>query len=222
MRSSTLAIIPLFGLCLLPVAEAHITLTSPSPRTSSQKVGPCGSGDSVRGPAQTYQPGETITVEWDETVDHVGHYRIAFDTDGNDDFPLPNNPDDDFPSILVDQIEDRSGGGLYSQEVTLPDMECDNCTLQLIQVMTTSVPYNSFYFQCADITLSNGAPGSPDAGGGGDGDGDGGSTEPTSGGCSSSGGTTGASALLLAGLGLGLVLRRRQRARLCRARVRRR
>jgi uncharacterized protein (TIGR03382 family) len=143
-------------------------------------------------------------VRWDETVDHPGHYRIAFDDDGNDDFPLPNNPNDNFPSVLVDQIEDRGGGGKYSQEITFPDIECDNCTLQLIQVMTTSVPYNSFYFQCADITLSSSAPDTPDAGSnnnGGDPD--------DGGGCSASGTSVSPiGALLMVLLALGWSRRR--------------
>jgi MYXO-CTERM domain-containing protein len=163
------------------LAVAHTTLTYPPPRTLSNKAEPCGASGSVRGDTvSTFKPGETITVTWDETVDHPGHYRIAFDTDGDDDFPNPNTPDDAFPSVLVDQIPDRSGGGLYSQDITFPDVECDNCTLQLIQIMTTSVPYNSFYYQCADITLSSSAPDGPDGGTGGGGGGGGSSP---SGGC---------------------------------------
>ncbi len=197
-------------------ADAHIALDSPSARSSSQKQGPCGTTGSVRGPAQTFAPGQTITVTWDETVDHVGHYRIAFDLDGDDDFPNPVTPDDNFPSVLVDQIVDRSGGGRYTQAVTLPDVECDNCTLQLMQIMTTNVPYNSFYYQCADIVLSNSAPGEADAGGdgtgsdaGGDSGGGGGGGGASTGGCNSSG-----SSSALAGLGLlafsALAIRRRR------------
>jgi hypothetical protein len=101
-------------------------------------------------------------------------------------FEIPNQPTDDFPATLVNQIADKAGG-LYSQEITFPDAECDNCTLQLIQVMTTNVPYNSFYFQCSDIVLSNDAPGGADAGDNGGADGGGGTAGPTTGGCSTSG-----------------------------------
>ena len=150
-------------------ASAHIALTSPVPRTVDQKAGPCGATGSTRGSKVTaYRPGETITVEWDETVDHPGHYRIAFDDDGNDSFQIPSRPDDAFPQTLADQIADR-GGGHYKQQITLPNMSCTNCTLQLIQVMTTTVPYNSFYFQCADLVLGDDAepgPGPADANGG--------------------------------------------------------
>jgi hypothetical protein len=51
--------------------------------------------------------------------------------------------------------------------VTLPDLVCDNCTLQVIQVMYDKPPYttpgNDIYYQCADLVLRvGGAP--PDAG----------------------------------------------------------
>jgi len=122
-------------------AHAHTSLTYPPPRTDANKIVPCGADGSTRTTTVTeFSPGETITVTWDEYIDHPGHFRIAFDSDGNDDFPLPNNPNDDFPSILVDQIPDRQGGGVYEQQVTLPNIECDKCTLQLIQIMTTRVP----------------------------------------------------------------------------------
>ncbi len=140
-------------------------MTYPSPRTLAQKQGPCGATGSQRGAnVGLFEPGDTITVTWDETIDHPGHYRLAFDESGDDDFPDPFSPDDDFPAILVDQIADRSGGGAYSQEITFPDVECEDCTLQLVQIMTVQVPYNSFYFQCADITLRAGGGPDPDPG----------------------------------------------------------
>lgn len=147
-------------------AQAHIALTFPPPRTADQKAGPCGTLGSVRGGnVTTFQPGETITVEWDETVDHPGHFRIAFDDAGDDAFQNPNNPDDNFRSTLVEPIADKSGGH-YTQQVTLPTQPCASCTLQLMQIMTTAVPYNSFYYQCADITTSGDpvAPGEVDGG----------------------------------------------------------
>src|SRR5687767_5344915 len=52
--------------------------------------------------------------------------------------------------------------------ITLPNMTCENCTLQLIQLMTDKPPYtvdatsDDIYFQCADIALRG--PGGTDAG----------------------------------------------------------
>ncbi len=141
-------------------ASAHLNLLSPPPRTTSLKSGPCGAADSVRGGVvSTFLPGQTITVTWDEFVDHPGHFRIAFDDDGQDIFVDPKGFEDisGGPGVLIDGIADRSGGGMYSQEVTLPDIECDNCTLQVIQVMSDKAPYgdgNDMYYQCADLVLS--------------------------------------------------------------------
>lgn len=149
------------SLVVLPsVASAHIAMTDPPARSTAQKEGPCGAAGSVRGDRVTvFRPGETIVVSWNETVDHASHYRIAFDVDGDDDFVAPAGRDDLYNSdaVLVDGIADRVGGS-YTQEVTLPDIECERCTLQLIQVMYGS----GNYFQCADIAL-RAAPGT-DAG----------------------------------------------------------
>lgn len=184
MRSSLVVA----SLLISGTASAHIAMTVPAPRTAEQKTGPCGAAGSTRGTnVTTFAPGETITVEWDETVDHPGHYRIAFDDDGND-FQNPNNPGDDFPGTMAEPIVDKVGGH-YTQQITLPTTPCDNCTLQLIQVMTTAVPYNSFYFQCADIRIAGDVP-DPDP----DPDGE------TSGGCSTGSGAGGGLALAIAAL----------------------
>jgi hypothetical protein len=173
-------------------ASAHIQLRSPAARTTLQKAGPCGAAGSTRGAAVTvFQPGETITLEWDETVDHPGHYRVAFDSDGDDAFINPMRATDKFSFTLVEPIADKVGGR-YTQQITLPMEPCTNCTLQLMQVMTTTEPYNSFYWQCADIQIGDGAM-PPDP------------TE-TSGGCSTSRGVG-----FVVALAIVLVLRRRRR-----------
>jgi hypothetical protein len=192
---SLLAVVAVQG-----TASAHVTLTSPPPRTLDNKAGPCGAAGSQRGTrVTTFAPGATITVEWDETIDHPGHYRIAFDDDGDDVFVNPNNPNDNFAFTLKEPIPDKVGGH-YTQQITLPTTPCASCTLQLMQIMTTQVPYNSFYYQCADISI--GGPGDPvDPG------------EPTSsgdgGGCSAgSGGSGGGPAALVI---LASVIARRSR-----------
>ncbi|MCY1006391.1 lytic polysaccharide monooxygenase [Nannocystis pusilla] len=147
-------------------ASAHIALSSPLPRHVEQKSGPCGVGpNDARGDeVATFQGGETIMVRWTETVDHPGHFRISFDNDGHDDFGDPAGYDDFYsnPAVLVDEIADKSGPQqMYEQAVTLPLMSCDNCTLQVIQVMTDKPPYevgtNDLYYQCADIVLMGAA-----------------------------------------------------------------
>lgn len=166
------------------------------------KDGPCGvTNDSrVEERVTVFEPGETITVTFNETIDHPGFFRVSFDNDGQDAFMFPTSRDDvvDPPvlPVLVDDITDK-GGGMYSQEVTLPNMECENCTLQLIQVMKAGDgPFleSDMYYQCADIALrsSGGAGGAGGAGGtsgaGGSGGTAGGAGGAASGGSGGSGG----------------------------------
>jgi len=147
-------------------AAAHLRVSSPQARSESLKQGPCGAGadDPRGGVVHTFKPGQAITVEWDEYVDHPGHYRISFDAEGQDDFVDPAGFDDvsGGPAVLLDGIPDRAGGGMYSQALTLPDVECDRCTLQVIQVMSDKPPYgdgNDLYYQCVDLVLSREASG---------------------------------------------------------------
>lgn len=152
-------------------AEAHVCLVYPMSRVgpecgarSPQKIGPCGiAGRSEH--VTVFRPGETITVELNETINHPSHYRIAFNAEG-DDFPDPVSIEDrgGHPSILLDGIEDLNDARQWV-EVTLPDVECDNCTLQLIQVMydkqgngfggASGGPDDNddLYYACADIVL---------------------------------------------------------------------
>lgn len=224
-------------------AAAHIHLTFPKSRTDlttgDQKQQHCGVPGYVRAnnPTRisTFAPGSTITVTWDETIQHPGYFRIALQPNGEV-FPIPpagagagGFPTEDRTGmtdaptgtlILADAIPD----GRVSMPITLPTTECANCTLQFIQVMTDNVPYtidvnsDDIYFNCADIVIQAGAtnPDPMDPGtGSGSGSGSGSDTDPgdpgdggtVEGGCST---TSNASGL---GLGFALLvgLRRRRR-----------
>lgn len=175
-------------------ADAHISLTYPPSRYDDQKSGPCGRGssDARTKKVSTFKPGQKITVAWDETVSHPGHYRISFDPDGQSGFVDPETADErnSAPTVLVDGIKDKTGTQSYTQEITLPDAPCDKCTLQLIQVMTDKPPYgdgNDLYYQCADIVLDPNATAPAEDGGTSSG---GTSSGETSSGGTSSGDTT--------------------------------
>jgi hypothetical protein len=169
--------------------RAHVCMDSPTSRVgpgcsaaSPQKVGPCG----VAGRSQyvtTFRPGETITVTLNETIDHPSHYRIAFNPDG-DSFEDPTSVDDKtgaHPYVLLDGIVDAEGLTPQSVQVTLPNLACTRCTLQLIQVMYDkgqngfggndgagpAVDNNDLYYACADLVLA-GEPVVSDAGTPGD------------------------------------------------------
>lgn len=159
---------------LLASAEgaAHLTLTTPVAReagaiigrgpNASLKQGPCGQIINGRtDKVSVFAPGETIEVSWDEFVNHRSYYRVAFDVDADDDFPSFPGPGAsehdpaaicpvDGKVILAYDREDRNGG-VHTLNVRLPDVECENCTLQVIQYMYESG--SPYYFQCADLAL---------------------------------------------------------------------
>jgi hypothetical protein len=167
-------------LTLGTVASAHVRLVYPQPRhptpgnvasSAMIKTGPCGcstmecpNGD-VRDPARVtvLEPGATIEVEFTETIQHPGFYRISFDQDGQDAFVPPPLARSSIQMgtpmlpVLKDNIAD-TGDEDYTTMVTLPNVECENCTLQLIQVMTTAMTWqaNDIYYTCADIALRSG------------------------------------------------------------------
>jgi hypothetical protein len=205
MRNSLFASL----LLIASPAAAHIALVYPPPRTAELKTGPCGAAGSTRGTNVTVlAPGATIDVKWNETINHPGHYRISFDPTGQD-FTVPLGFDDTSQSrnVLVDDIADNAApGASYTQTITLPNVACEACTLQVIQVMTDKPPYgdgNDIYYQCADLALRTGAPAPPDAGagnpaGGGDAGLDPTSPSTVSGGCQASTAPSSGAALVAA------------------------
>jgi hypothetical protein len=212
LRKSAAAIIaPALALALSLAtrpASAHIDLNEPPARfqdpLEDQKDGPCGAAGG-RANETALVAGQIIQIQWDEPIEHESYFRLAFLEDG-DAFPNPVafdefcDPDlDDW--CIEDNIEDGEIEGSFTYEWVVPDITCDNCTLQLIQVMLDDdgLQEDDLYFDCADVTIApeggstsastsasagggagdGGAPGVGGGGtgnaddGGGDGDGDG-------------------------------------------------
>lgn len=163
-------------------AAAHIRMLSPQARYGdAQKVGPCGVAGGERGPTElVLTPGATLELVFEEYINHPSHYRVSFDDDGDDDFRDPAGYDDYYshPSVLLDAIADEETPGPRTLRVQLPDVECERCTLQLVQVMYDKPPYttpgNDLYYQCVNLALRASADdgdfdaGSTDAGAWGD------------------------------------------------------
>lgn len=162
-------------------ARGHIRLLAPdswmteSALGDPQKVSPCGgeNGGVPTGAVTRFQPGETITVRWQETIYHPGHYRIAFTDDRNTLVDPVVTVDANQVSVsatiqsppvapvLLDGLYVRTdpngtGGTTFEQQVTLPNVTCAHCTLQLIQFMAGHGPPNYIYYHCADIELAAG------------------------------------------------------------------
>jgi MYXO-CTERM domain-containing protein len=185
------------------LAHAHITLTDPPARhpPADQKDGPCGTGpgDSRTTDPQKiteYTAGETITIEFTETIQHASTYRVMLSRTGDSGFINPTSFEDttldEASGELADGIEDLTPLSPpntpedHTIEVTLPDEPCEECTLQLIQLMREGAfDADSIYYQCADIVILPGAGG--------------GSGGASSGGASGSGGDVGSGGGLTTG-----------------------
>jgi len=183
-----------------------------------QKGSPCGPGSS--GPlgddvspvpesaaVTEVHAGDTITVDMQETIYHPGYFRIAL-AENRDDFTIP--PVDDpnscafdlekvptgaHDNVLMDglfKIEPMSGANRHlTQDVKLPDQPCDNCTLQIVQVMLNHGLSSCYYYHCANLKILP-ATGPAAAGSGG--------SAATSGtGGASAGATAGAGGIAVAG-----------------------
>jgi len=202
MRSISLLVVG--GLiALTSSASAHIKLTYPPARPggiNDVKDAPCGIAGSKRVASPTVlASGQKLIVTWDETVGHDGFFIVSFDDDGAD-FPIPLSQTavDNDKTFKLATVPDPSNNPLkqFQVEVPLPDIECDNCTIQLIQVMSTAKTWSEpdLYFHCSDVTLRRGAtpdppPGGRDGGPGGGGNPDAGTADPTAepGGCTTGG-----------------------------------
>ena len=57
--------------------------------------------------------------------------------------------------VLITGITGPVGSFLADYLLTLPDIECSNCTLQVIQFMYDD-PAAPYYFQCADLVIAAG------------------------------------------------------------------
>lgn len=175
------------GLCaavlaLSANAQAHIALRTPTARLAGDatnnelKQGPCGQASNGRTDnVHEFAPGETITVTIDEFIPHPGYFRIAFDDDGDDSFPIRADMDsidtaNDDPeavnpvdgTVILAYLLEGGSGGEHTAQVTLPNIECENCTLQVIQFMYNGVGNgrdDEYYYQCADLALRAGASG---------------------------------------------------------------
>ena len=155
LRSSLLAI---FGLLIFSgeaaLAHARWVLNGPTPPRSTSagiKTGPCGGvGRSSTPTALT--AGSVFTVKWEEVINHPGRFEIYFSEAG------------DAGWTLLKTVADTQDGAIgseshkYETQITLPYKTCEDCTLQLIQVMTENPASPSLYYSCADIRLVNGTP----------------------------------------------------------------
>lgn len=126
------------------------SITPPRDQSSGLKTPECGSVPRTATP-KVFKPGEVINVEWEETVNHLGYFMIRFSKENDTGFDN---------TVLVPQYIDDQNGDIengakhfFHTDVTLPNLNCDACTLQLVQVMQDPGKKVSNYYSCSDIQL---------------------------------------------------------------------
>jgi hypothetical protein len=171
----------------LPVsADAHFTLVEPpswlmeNRLGDPQKAGPCGGTSADAGtPTMTVTPvagGSKLHVKVQETVFHPGHYRIALAMRSRTE--LPPDPDvvtrdtekgawsvsasiqkPERPPVLVDGLwaHTERPTGPFETDVEIPNINCEKCTLQIIQFMAEhgrNRDGDFSYHHCADLKIT--------------------------------------------------------------------
>jgi hypothetical protein len=132
--------------------------TPPRNASTGLKSGPCGNVPRTQTPT-IYEAGQEIEVQWEETINHPGYFKVSFSKENDTDW-----------LVLLPRYNDTLNGRIeagathkYSATVKLPNLTCEKCTLQLIQVMVDtepkegeSLPPSSFYYSCSDVKLIKG------------------------------------------------------------------
>jgi len=187
MRATTTLVLISAALATVPaVTHAHFKLLEPASWIvendlgDPQKAGPCGGTNTDYG-KPTYAVtqaigGSALHVKVVETIYPPGHYRIALAV--NSPLELPVDPKAtteqtergprsvsaeimnpvQFP-VLADGLFPHQAkvDGPLEADVTLPNISCKKCTLQVIQFMEQHGPNNPgnyTYHHCANIQIT--------------------------------------------------------------------
>ncbi len=151
-----------------------ITPPRSTDKFSNLKFGPCGGSSAQnllpRGTKpKVFRTGESITVEWIETINHVGLF--LFNQLDNTNTAIPQFIIDNTPAGVNEvSVVDPDDGNLSGGEkqriktLTLSATECTECALQIIQEMwpfnatqrpTVASGGRTYYYSCSDIRIES-------------------------------------------------------------------
>lgn len=167
--------------------SSHFLLMEPTPtlilneRGDPQKPEPCGGTTHGSTPASNVvtpvRGGSQLHIKLKETVYHPGHYRIALAADPTGLPPDPETVTRDTekgpysvsakidknpkPPVLADGLfvhaERFPSGHIWETDIRIPNIDCENCTLQVIQWMAEHGfnPQGGYtYHHCAELKIS--------------------------------------------------------------------
>jgi hypothetical protein len=186
MKALTRSTIALALLLVPVVTQAHFKLLAPASwlieddRGDPQKAAPCGGTNTDFGkPTWAVTQaigGSAMHIKVQETIYHPGHYRVALAV--NSPTELPPDPkattmDTDRgprsvsaeimspvqPPVLADGLfaHQAKPDALFETDVTLPNISCRRCTLQVIQFMEQHAVNNPgmfTYHHCATVQIT--------------------------------------------------------------------
>ena len=151
-------------------------------RGDPQKAGPCGGTIADPGTPTNavtkVQGGQKLHIEIEETIYHPGHYRIALAV--KDISELPADPEtvtretergpwsvsakidpDPKPPVLVDGLFQHTTrpepGSFFETKLKIPNINCESCTLQVIQWMAEhglNKDGDFSYHHCATLKIT--------------------------------------------------------------------
>lgn len=157
----------------LLILLGHIKLTAPESFQvtdqygNPQKTANCGGSGTASNVVTTVEAGSQLTVTWNETIFHPGHFRLSIGRSASEFITPAVTPDmnSQCGSVPIEStpayptIEDgvfvhttQGGSSTYSKTITVPMMSCENCVLQLMQFMGRH-PAPCFYYQCATLKI---------------------------------------------------------------------
>jgi hypothetical protein len=181
------ALLSAFVLAVVPaVTHAHFKLLEPASwlieddRGDPQKAGPCGGTNTDYGkPSYAVTQavgGSKLHLKVTETIYHPGHYRVALAVNSPLELPIdpkattettdrgPRSVSAEImnpvaPPVLVDGLFPHQAkvDGPLETDVTLPNISCKKCTLQVIQFMEqhgVNNPGMFTYHHCATLQIT--------------------------------------------------------------------
>jgi len=152
-------------------------------RGDPQKAGPCGGSNTNWGEpsfaVNDATGGELLHIKVQETIYHPGHYRIALAVNSPNELPADPEAvtrdgergpisvsgaiqDPVVPPVLVDGLWAHTtrpeSMQTYETDVRLPNIDCEHCTLQVIQFMNehgVNNPGMFTYHHCAIMHITS-------------------------------------------------------------------
>jgi hypothetical protein len=186
-RRSTSTVLAALLLATIPtIAYAHFRLVEPASwliedeRGDPQKSGPCGGSNTDYGkPSYAVTQaigGSKLHLKIQETIYHPGHYRVALAVNSPAELPVDpkatTTDTDRGPRSVSAEIQDpvqmpvladglfvhaAKSDGPFETDVTVPNINCKRCTLQVIQFMEqhgVNNPGMFTYHHCATLQIA--------------------------------------------------------------------